>query len=523
MVIRRDFDDNEDDDVGGGGGGRWVHRCRSRTAGGYMNMSLPWCLLLNLVVTTLFIQSYELYTMDFRGANSVNNHDNATEINRTLEIMTDDSAGASNDTNNDGITNNDNKNDNKGPQSFLPTCKSLMEDPHSPQRDGGFLTRHTVPISWIPRRDGSRELRHSMCRLHRYSAKEARQCLAGKHINFIGDSLTRYQYLSLAWFLHKDTYPPRYGRKAQHDKQGRCVFFDDQGKSACSPFDQPNVNMEGDWRGPVPANFSTFNDPWIRIMTVLGQPNDAYFGGYMESNSIRDDSSLGLTDGNIAENYFYATPPSLLDMPQDIHRVFLSFNSEIGWTDTPTPIQGFNYTGCAFSGKCDYSLELAETRLKRAGNLSFDFSQPVEEAILPDGVLRQVLPPVNISLYNRGLWGKIPKEKVEKLMPALYDWSQGEKGRCYFRSSAGRFESTRQHELDVVRRATQKSGCGFIDVAHLVEDFNSLLFNHPLPPGQEYGTVHHEFGTVYWDAVHFLPWVYEELNNMLLNVLCNNA
>ncbi len=25
----------------------------------------------------------------------------------------------------------------------------------------------------------------------------------------------------------------------------------------------------------------------------------------------------------------------------------------------------------------------------------------------------------------------------------------------------------------------------------------------------------------YWDAVHFMPWVYEEFNTLLLNMICD--
>jgi len=93
----------------------------------------------------------------------------------------------------------------------LPACKDLMNTPNSPYKDGSFLTRHTIPVSWHPRVDGSRELRHSMCTLHRYSVDEARQCFAGKHMFMPGDSISRYLFLSLATFLHKGHYPPRFG------------------------------------------------------------------------------------------------------------------------------------------------------------------------------------------------------------------------------------------------------------------------------------------------------------------------
>lgn len=32
-----------------------------------------------------------------------------------------------------------------------------------------------------------------------------------------------------------------------------------------------------------------------------------------------------------------------------------------------------------------------------------------------------------------------------------------------------------------------------------------------------------EYNSIFWDSVHYMPWVYEELNNLLLNMLCNTA
>jgi hypothetical protein len=93
-------------------------------------------------------------------------------------------------------------------QQALPTCESLMKSPNSPVSDGAFLTRETTPNIWTLRADGSRELTLPLtCRLKRYTSSEARQCLSNKHLSFIGDSLTRYQYLSLAYFLERGQYP----------------------------------------------------------------------------------------------------------------------------------------------------------------------------------------------------------------------------------------------------------------------------------------------------------------------------
>jgi hypothetical protein len=49
------------------------------------------------------------------------------------------------------------------------------------------------------------ELRH--CALRRFTPAEARKCLAGRPLVVIGDSLSRYQYMSLIYFLEFGAYP----------------------------------------------------------------------------------------------------------------------------------------------------------------------------------------------------------------------------------------------------------------------------------------------------------------------------
>lgn len=55
------------------------------------------------------------------------------------------------------------------------------------------------------------------CQLRRLTAASARRCLAGKYVVFVGDSLSRYQYLSLAYFLgHMKQLPRYHGRNMPH-------------------------------------------------------------------------------------------------------------------------------------------------------------------------------------------------------------------------------------------------------------------------------------------------------------------
>ena len=389
----------------------------------------------------------------------------------------------------------------------LPSCIELMNAPGAPYGDGQFLSRHTIPVSWHPRADHSRELRHSMCHLHRYTATEAQQCLAGKHLFTAGDSLSRYQFLSLATFLHKQHYPPRFGKGTS----GYCKHLNEQGLAACSPPDEPNICMEGDWSG------GGQEDSWLKFVRALGS---YLFGGHMEANAIRKGGIKGAV-----ENYVYASPLADNSTAAKAQQIVLSFVNEIGWGNDPTPIHGFNFTGCAFEGTCNFTDEMAEERLQRHVNGSYDFSEPFVEAIGPQGVLRQVLPPVDVAFYNRGIWGVLSDtNKNQNITQNLYEFSGGDQGRCFFRTSTGRFQP--DHERGHVRKSFLDAGCGYVDHAHLVADFNNLNFQPRPPPAQNIGGApvqanFEERRTVFWDLVHFAPWVYEELNNLQLNILCN--
>ena len=96
-------------------------------------------------------------------------------------------------------------------------------------------------------------------------------------------------------------------------------------------------------------------------MRTLGDLNNDYFSGHMESGSVR---RYGLEPEFITENYLYASPTSFTD--NNNTRVeqtpfFLSFNSETGFGQ-PLPMQGFSFTGCAPKGTCTYGEQLFEER-----------------------------------------------------------------------------------------------------------------------------------------------------------------
>ena len=381
-----------------------------------------------------------------------------------------------------------------GPESQqLPTCESLMQAPDSPLADGAFLTRASTPVSWTLRADGSRELKlPQTCRLKRYTSSQARQCLNKKHISFVGDSLTRYQFVSLAYFIERGEYPPRFGHSLS------CSHIDENGKPTCST-PLPNVCMEGDWHD------------WQAYHSALGGSTDGgIFNGRLQCGCARGKRSKG---PEMTENALYVSDSGIR----------LSYLAELGWGDWP-PLHGWKFTDCVEKGTCRTTKEDNDRLLARAKARDWDFNEPFYDALI-NGTLKKILPTVDVAIYNRGIWAVIPEHVAQKLMQPFRDWV-GTDGRCFYKSTTAGpgGNKAREPETGYIRQLAFTVGCGFLDFGHLTKEFELLPFSLPLPPKSKNGTVSEfrERSDIFWDSVHFVTWVYEELNNIMLNVLCNS-
>lgn len=430
-------------------------------------------------------------------------------------------------------------------QTTLPTCEELMRRPGSPYADGSFLTRRTTRVSWKLRIDNSRELTlPDVCILKRYTAPQVKLCLQSKHLMFIGDSLSRYQYLSLVYFVEYGRWPQRFNRIADP-----CPYKNEAGLYACSTLNEPNVCAEGDWPGGWPAY----------QQSVGGGVDGDVFHGRLESHSTRDCKNEG-------ENMQYvttattttqesSTPPKAVTVlaPNNkmrwADRTKLSYTMESGWGEESTTSPGFNFTGCAYNASCRYTPEEYTPNIRRCeeGDVHFKYSS-IEEAFGGvtggDGsvvantttIFQDQYADVDIAFYNRGLWGKITDNRAKQMMKLLHDFTNHpssssqdvdnsgddlSRSRCFFRTTSGCSRSLddghMEHEYNVARKAAYSVGCEYMDNGHLTHEFALLLFAHPQPPRN----VMAEYLTVFWDSVHYQPWVYEELNNLMLNVLCN--
>jgi len=398
-----------------------------------------------------------------------------------------------------------------GANATALSCRDLMRRPNSPFREGEFLTDASTPYRWRPRPDGSREFDldsagAAPCALHRYSAQEARRCLAGKHISMIGCSVTRFQYMSLAYLVENGRYPPRFV-DADAEQQGQS---------------SNNVCQEPGPKGP-------FFD-WLG-----GGKDGGPYNGRMECSCNRDmvPNVEGWTCNRThcsSEHFMYASAP---DPPTGGNqRVLMSYFGEFGWGDAPRPIMGFEFAGCSYNGTCRRDDSVLGAIRDRMARDDYDFDEPLEDALDPEkgGFLTRIAPPVDIAVYNRGVWGQLPVERAEKVLGLLRNWvtrsssspsgnNNGRDGRCIFKTTASSSRSVaNEHDQTVLRQAAYDASCSVFNLAHVTKDFGRLFVDRP---GRYNPAVATERDSVYSDTVHFKPWVYEELNNLLLNYLCN--
>jgi hypothetical protein len=360
---------------------------------------------------------------------------------------------------------------------LLPKCEDLMEKHHF-LRDGAFLTRQGTQVAWKLRRDGSRELTlPHLCELKRYTANEARQCLAHKHILMIGDSLTRYQSLALMFFLEHGEHPTRFG----HPKPGlNCTHVNLIGEAQCS-VDVKNVCLEAEYGN------------WPYFHQQLGDISGP-FRGHLECSCARAGGVP--TD---TESLLYAN-----------HEVRVTHLSETGWDLEPKPLYGFQFKNCSASGSCKLSVAEMDANLERSKKDDYDWNTSLSTGF---DLLTDKLGTIDITLYNRGNWNQITTAMAKDLMPKFRDLARD---RCFYKSTT-QSQRTRERpymrplaESDRVFVPTLEAGCGYLDFAHLTSYFEHFLIMD-----------NEEVKTIFWDSVHYTPWVYEELNNLLLNVLCN--
>jgi hypothetical protein len=382
--------------------------------------------------------------------------------------------------------------------------------------DGAFITRENS--TWLMRKDRSMEYRPHSCRLKRFNVGEAKVCLNRQHLLFIGDSLSRFQYLSLIYFIEHGRWLSRFRMDPN------CTHHNEHGIAQCRQPGELNLN------DPHNRNYKTLH---------LGLGGD-YFHGKLECQCFR-----GKVEKSV-ENMFYesnTTTSSTTDMgtssnpsgqtetvPGSIKLTYLSDNIVF-------PMKGWKRNHCSHTSSC----QMSESDWEDYGQKRWDYEYYDDNPLLYDHLSSHMIPDVNIALVNRGLWATLPTNTTTMavIFKKLSQIIQKNSGRCFWKgttlpmepkmtellgyspSSPTNFTLLERH----IRSLSHHYHCESYDLSHVTSAFVEMLGT------EEYSSKNnvtwsggaksrYEITDVYIDRVHFQPWVYEEFNQILLNVLC---
>ena len=259
---------------------------------------------------------------------------------------------------------------------------------------------------------------------------------------------------------------------------------------------------EGDWNSV---------GGWSAYLRNLGGGTDGgIFGGRMELTGVRK------TTGG---SYEYVSSSKHGETT-------MRLAGESGWTGKE-PYFGYNFSGCAKNATCRFTSQQYDHKQEQLDNdTGFDWRYAsAAHAFGPNGTdFHKQYADTDYAFYNRGLWGQLPKDRAKIMMESMYKLSGGkekQQNRCFYRSTTSCERMTKKdmgsYERNTIRSIAHIASCEFLDYNHITEAFGQFAYAHPKPDRN----LDHERGSVFWDSVHYQPWVYEELNNLLLNVLCN--
>ena len=246
---------------------------------------------------------------------------------------------------------------------------------------------------------------------------------------------------------------------------------------------------------------------------------DGLFGGRVECQCAR--AAAGMAAG--MENVFYESRPRVDTAPERGRRVKLTFIWAGNWSHTAA--FGKLPSGCAARAACNYSDTRHEELMKleeawvHGNRAAFDWAGPLDELLSlgkSPSFATSLAPDADLAFFNRGLWGPLPAAS-EAIFKGLQRLTHRNGGRCFGKGtthSNPERNPTRRQWNDLGRTQAVQAGCELYDLWPVTERFSSMDY---VPTA---GGTQGERESVYWDAVHFQPWVYTELNNLLLNQVC---
>lgn len=302
---------------------------------------------------------------------------------------------------------------------------------------------------WLNTSSGEVFFEPFKCRLRRLSAAQARLCLANTTVAFVGGSLSRYQYLEMAWFLARGEHPQRYGDYSNVTSNltaGR------------SPTVEQDFRPEGGWEA-----FYQATNQWLQFTDATSA-----------SKELCNCSRPNPLDGRTYENRM------------------LTVN-----------VSG---TGTNFTVRAMVRLTLGF----RSGNV--EETRDSIHAIVRDAV-RDGLAPKVVLLVNSGYWlgfnAQPPPETMADIANAYEPLlrtppldRQRVKHVWKTTTASNPADGKAQHMSKLMATLARYHNWSIFDAGQMTD----ALLNAQLQ--------------AWWDRVHFWPFVYEQLNDALLNVLC---
>lgn len=428
-----------------------------------------------------------------------------------------------------------------------PLCRRSDFNLTSIHRDG----------SWVMQQDMSYKFEMSSCRVKHFSHSHAKQCLKGHHLLFMGDSLSRYFYLSLAQLLATKRWGQRFSRSS-HPNVGQSMLvehdFKDKNRSWSLFYEYSNGILNAD------------------------RENRELCDCFREDNLPFYNNSGPHQQQSCFENRFYRHSPGgdLDDVERDIRLSYIQWYG-------PMPMRGYSplaflprsrsYSvyleemGKMFCSNSDKTSHLdlipysAHCAHQRRANLPWDYPSFFEKSNCPDdfpshegqclSFEKMVVRPMNVTNlvanigWHSSLWK--PEVKTRAFLEKLYLTARevlaerppgSSMPQLLWRGSNAFAPFGKTNDQDVSKFMEEKNEpdrMAYFDVWSLTEPLASInaAIRAQDEPALQAAFVKYRMQTVprvkpslsplanpMVDHAHYEPYVYAEINNLFLNAVC---
>lgn len=417
--------------------------------------------------------------------------------------------------------------------------------------------------TWYLQSDGTFKFAAQKCRLRQFTSKMTRKCLAGEHIVFLGDSLSRYFYLSLATILAKGKWGQKFSRYQGFDNQERSILTE-------KDFMLSEEDKKRPWSAFYEASSAALNS--IDAMEVCDCFRDDHLPFYNDTGRHQQQSCF--------ENRHFRMTPNhdLDDIENDVRLSYIQWYGgmpmrgykELSHLPRDSSVTSYlkekskKYCPALAGGEeteatlVPYSAKCANYRSKNINGDYPSFFEKDKCTGWPDDNTtclqfeREVLGPMNVTslVANIGWHSPIwePKEQAKRFVEKLVTTgktmftSRSEKTNLpafMWRSSnsPAPFHDPTDEIVAAFAKYQDRRVMDYFDIWTLTEPLNAL--QKALNKNNENGvkgafakyrmqvarrakdrTISLDIPNIMVDHAHYEPWVYAELNNIYLNAVC---